>query len=385
MRCSKRSKGVEEFEGPEADSPNASNASTPSNPVMLTRTVKPIAITFAFLVSLLSLGAVSAVQTPTPRYPEAVLSNDQIRVRVYLPDPERGFYRSTRFDWSGVIASLEYQGHQYYGPWFTGTDPTVRDFIYKSDTELIASPQSAVTGPAEEFSRPQGFAEAKPGGTFVKVGVGVLRKKDDAAYSGYSNYDIVSTGQWEVEEGPGWIMFTQTVSDPLTGYAYEYRKTLRVTKGRPDLAIEHSLKNTGTKPIETVQYNHNFLTLDRATTGPGFAIVTTFPIQVPKPPDPAFAAVRGNEITYTKTLTGEERVSFQLEGYGKDASSYDIRVENRKTGAGVRITGDRPLARLPLWSIRSVLSIEPFVDVTTAPGETTNWKYLYSYYKNVVK
>ena len=122
-----------------------------------------------------------AVQTPTPRYPEAVLSNDQIRVRVYLPDPERGFYRSTRFDWSGVIASLEFQGHQYYGPWFTGTDPTVRDFIYKSDTELIASPQSAVTGPAEEFSRPQGFAEAKPGGTFVKVGVGVLRKKDDAA------------------------------------------------------------------------------------------------------------------------------------------------------------------------------------------------------------
>ena len=124
--------------------------------------MKPIATVFAFLVSLLTLGAVSAVQTPTPRYPEATLSNDQIRVRVYLPDPERGFYRSTRFDWSGVIASLEFQGHQYYGPWFTGTDPTVRDFIYKSDTELIASPQSAITGPAEEFSRPQGFAEANP-------------------------------------------------------------------------------------------------------------------------------------------------------------------------------------------------------------------------------
>ena len=124
----------------------------------------------------------------------------------------------------------------------------------------------------------------------------------------------MSTGKWEVEEGPGWIMFTQTVNDPLTGYGYEYRKTLRVTKGRPELAIEHSLKNTGTKPIETVQYNHNFLTLDRATTGPEFAIVTTFPIQVPKPPDPAFAAIRGNEITYTKTLTGEERVVVPARG-----------------------------------------------------------------------
>jgi hypothetical protein len=177
----------------------------------------------------------------------------------------------------------------------------------------------------------------------------------------------------------------QTLSDQASGYGYEYRKTLRVTKGRPELAIEHSLRNTGTKPIETTQYNHNFLTLDRAATGPELAIVTPFPIQTPKPPDPAFAVIAGNEIRYAKTLTGEERVSFQLEGYGKDAKSYDIRVENRKTGAGVRITGDRPLARLPLWSIRSVVSIEPFVDVTTAPGQTTTWRLLYTFYKNTVK
>ena len=76
----------------------------------------------------------------------------------------------------------------------------------------------------------------------MKVGVGVLRKKDDAPYSAYGNYDIVSTGQWEVEESPGRIDFVQTVSDPLSGYGYEYRKTLRVTKGRPELAIEHSLR-----------------------------------------------------------------------------------------------------------------------------------------------
>jgi len=164
----------------------------PFEPCYAPRTVKPIAAIVALLTCGLTVGAVSLepnspVQTPTSRYPEAVLSNDQIRVRIYLPDPERGFYRSTRFDWSGVIASLEFQGHQYYGPWFTGTDPAVRDFIYKSDTELIASPQSAITGPAEEFPRPQGFTDAKPGGTFVKIGVGVLRKKDDAAYSAYSN------------------------------------------------------------------------------------------------------------------------------------------------------------------------------------------------------
>jgi hypothetical protein len=28
------------------------------------------------------------------------------------------FTRATRFDWSGVIFSLQYKGHEFYGPWF---------------------------------------------------------------------------------------------------------------------------------------------------------------------------------------------------------------------------------------------------------------------------
>src|SRR3712207_7481091 len=41
------------------------------------------------------------------------------------------------------------------------------------------------------------------------------------------------------------------------------------------LILEHELANTGTKPIETSVYNHNFFTLDRKTTGPD--IVVRFP------------------------------------------------------------------------------------------------------------
>src|SRR5262245_40273021 len=110
----------------------------------------------------------SALQAPS-QAPDAQISNGQIRARLYLPDAQRGFYRSTRFDWSGVIASLEFQGHQYYAPWFTRTDPPVRDFIYR-DSEIVASAQSSMVGPAEEFQRPQGYAMAKPGETFVKIG-----------------------------------------------------------------------------------------------------------------------------------------------------------------------------------------------------------------------
>ena len=29
---------------------------------------------------------------------------------------------------------MEYQGHNFYRPWFTRYDPSVRDFIYKGDS-----------------------------------------------------------------------------------------------------------------------------------------------------------------------------------------------------------------------------------------------------------
>jgi hypothetical protein len=118
-------------------------------------------------------------------FPEAELSNGQLRLKVYLPDAKAGFYRATRFDWSGMIGSLLYKGHEFYGPWFQRVDPSVRDFSYEG-ADIVASPCTAAVGPAEEFvtdaNQPLGYQEAKPGGTFVKIGVGVLKKADDSAY-----------------------------------------------------------------------------------------------------------------------------------------------------------------------------------------------------------
>ena len=319
-------------------------------------------------------GAAAPMEIPT-----AEISNGQLRARLYLPDAQRGFYRSTRFDWSGVIGSLEYKGHQFYSPWFTKTDASVRDFIYK-DADIITSAQSSMVGPAEEFSRPQGYTSAKPGGTFVKIGVGVLRKSDDSAYSGYSNYDLVDAGTWTVNRKPDSVEFTQAVTDLSSGYGYVYQKTVRLTPGKPEMTIAHSLRNTGRLPLQTTQYNHNFLVLDHAVTGPDFRIAVPFAIQPAPPPETDAAEVRGKEIVFRRTLEREERVGIGIKGFGTEAKDYDVRVENVKTGAGFRVTSDRPVASMSLWSIRSVISMEPFVDVSTEPGATTSWTYTYTYF-----
>jgi hypothetical protein len=290
-------------------------------------------------------------------HPQALISNSQLRATVCLPDAQIGFYRGTRFDWSGIVASLEFRDHQYYGAWYTKFAPTVHDFAYEGK-DILAGAQSAVTGPAEEFPQPQGYDRASVGETFVKVGVGVLRKTDDSPYSCYRDYEMVDAGTWSVRPTARSVEFQQDVADARAGYGYRYRKTLSVSPTRPQLMIEHRLWNTGRRPIECEQYNHNFLTLDHAPVSTDF--VLTFPFRIRAPSAPDIASIRGHQIGFVRTLANQDVASFPIAGFGSDARDYDIGIENRKIGAGLRMTGSRPMTRLALWSIRSVLSIEPY-------------------------
>ena len=311
--------------------------------------------------------------------PQAELTNGIVQVRIYLPDAEQGFYRSTRFDWSGVIADLRYKRHSFYGPWFTKVDPAVRDFVY-SGPDIIAGAPSAITGPAEEFGQALGFDDAKVGGTFLKIGVGVLRKPDNKKYDSFRIYDIVDGGTRSLKRSASSIEFRQEVHDADSGYGYIYTKTLRLVDGKPEMLIEHSLKNVGKLPIRVSTYNHNFLVLDKELPSPAYKITLPFPVTIDEAKNQGLARAEGDHIIFLKTLTAEERVFTSVEGFGKGPADYRIRIENTNAKAGMLITGDRPLARMALWSIRSVLAAEPFLDLAVEVGGESTWTYQYEYY-----
>jgi hypothetical protein len=314
-------------------------------------------------------------------FPSAEITNGTIRLKLYLPDATKGFYRGTRFDWSGEIGGLEYKGHEYYGPWFNAVDPKVHDYRY-AGTEIIASPCSAASGPVEEFQTngsALGWDEAKVGGTFIKIGVGVLRK-DEPKYDYVKQYEIVDPGKWTVERHHDSIEFVQELTDPSSGYGYVYRKTVRLVEGKPEMVLQNTLKNTGRRAIQSEVYNHNFLVLDKQPPGPDFTISVPFQIHTPHPPGAELAEIRGNRFVFLKVLQNEDMVQTLLEGFGDSPQDNEIRVENRRVGAGVRITGDHPLAKLNLWSIRAVLSLEPFISMTIEPGSEFSWKMSYEYY-----
>lgn len=314
-------------------------------------------------------------------FPQAEISNGLVRAKLYLPDPGKGFYRGTRFDWSGVISSLEHKSHNYFGQWFTRYDPKIRDIDFDPAANgYAAGPGSASMGPVEEFATTLGFDEAKAGGTFIKIGVGVLRKTEEPKYDHFFRYEIVDPGKWIVRKGRDWVEFVHELTD-ASGYAYIYRKTVRLSKDKPELVLEHSLKNSGKRLIETNVYNHNFFVMDNQPSGPDFVI--KFPFEMKDARDKqGIVEVRGKEIVYLREMQKDkdERASILVGGYSDSAKDYNIRVENRKTGAAVRITADRPLARLMFWSIRTVRSPEAFINVRVEPGSEFKWRISYEFY-----
>ena len=315
---------------------------------------------------------------PAADFPSAEIANEQIRAKIYLPNQQNGYYRGTRFDWSGVVYSLQYQGHSYYGPWVNRTDPVVHDFVYQGP-DIVGGPCSSITGPVDEFGQ-LGFEDAKTGGRFIKIGVGALGRSDDEKYDNYRLYQIADPGKWTIAKHRNSIAFTQQLADSSSGYGYIYRKTLLLVKGRPEMILEHSLRNTGTRPIRTTVYNHNFLVLDNQPPAASLVITVPFQIHTQRPPDHELADIRGNRIVYLKTLVNHDVVTTPLEGFSDKPQDNDIRIENSRLGAGVRIISDRPLARESLWSIRSVVAMEPFVAIEVDPGADFSWKSTYSYY-----
>src|SRR5438445_13528420 len=89
-------------------------------------------------------------------YPSLELKTEGLKGVIYLPDPVKGFYRGSRFDWSGVLGHVEFAGHELFTRWLGG--------VHKPTNF------EAILGPVEEFGTAQalGYEEAKVGETFLK-------------------------------------------------------------------------------------------------------------------------------------------------------------------------------------------------------------------------
>ena len=287
--------------------------------------------------------------------PVVRIANRHVSAVVCLPDAECGYYRGTRFDWSGVVRDLRSRGHRYVSEWQPRHDPLRHD---------------GLTGPADEFTQ-IGYERARPGQEFLKIGVGTLRKFSDHPYDRFRLYEIADPGIWETTAERDRVEFRHRL---LTDeYGYDYRKTLRLTDA-PGLRIEYTLKNLGPAPLTGHVYNHNFFTLDRMATGPDTSI--HFPFRPEGTWREAYdsVALTPDGVAFSRPLTPGESV-FMGDLHGQDPATpgYGFSLRNLRTGAGIRASGSGQLSHMVLWACPAVACLEPYIPFRVFPGETGVW------------
>ena len=304
---------------------------------------------------------------PFSDHPKAELNNGQVKAVVFLPDTVNGYYRSSRFDWAGVIGCVSYKQHTYFGVWFRKYDPLIND---------------SIVGPVEEFREPAGeigYDDDANNGRFIKIGVGVLKKVDASAYKFGTFYPILDTGTRTNKVSSRSVTSTQVIHTDF-GYAYKYEKTVTLDKHGNVMTLKHKLKNLGTKPLETDVYDHDFYMLDNQPTDAGMVVKLGF-APTPDKPFPKTATINGKEIDFNAAPSGRTSPAPQgyLTGYTGAPGEYSISIENTKTHVGVQQTSSTPLSKFYFWSTPKTICPEAYIHIKVAPGQTQEWEIHYQF------
>ena len=314
---------------------------------------------FAMLLGIESASAADHAPADSPA--TETLGEEGFRVVCYLPEAQ-GFYQGTRFDWSGMIASLSCAGHQYFATW----------------PDAHATQVNHAAGPAEEFDisqdglpAPPGYAEASPGEPFLKIGVGWLRKDQAAKYHPFDPYTILDRGTWRSTRDANSITFVQELT-PRGGYGCVYQKRLSIDPAARTLRIAHTLKNTGTKPLDTHAYCHNFLCLDGAPTGAGYRLT-----QIPDLSPAGGSAVPFLERQGTAWVPGARFDGFPVKFRVPSGEKLVVQVSQPASGASMEMATEQAADAFQVYAERAVFCPEPFVFLHLAPNEEAAWSWRY--------
>ena len=295
-------------------------------------------------------------------WPRAEISNGIISTKVAIPDNVSGFYRGGRFDPSGMVTSLKYQGHEY----FTSQHPPSEHNPTRLDD---------VAGNADEFSIPIAYEDAEVGQAFIKVGVGTFIKPLE--YKPFFNnlYWPQQRFKWKTKAEKDSITFTQNAKGPR-GWAYRLTKTVRLTPGKPELTVACVFENTGQKHILTNQYAHNFILIDRIPVKKGNYTVT-FNYQADykkyKVMRRRFKLKGRTAVLSGKTLFSE------LSGFTGSKNNY-ADVRHIPSGRGVIVSGDFAPADMRIFSTSKAVCPEVFKRIDLAPGQSCQWTRTYRMY-----
>ena len=293
-----------------------------------------------------------------------------------LPDARTGFYRSSRFDWSGMISSARYQGREYLGFPFSEHRPEETQYGIGTAEEFRA----CVPGVADAL----GYPEAGVGDGFIKIGVGILRKDAREAYHFAKKYELMKAGEWHLEFADRSVFFSQTLILNAR-HGYEYVKTIALDAEKPVFTITHSLKNLGAERIHIHHYCHNFFLMDAGGVGSNDRALFPFlpQMELGRCHGSEYLRVQENTVGFLRNIANADMVGGDVVGYASTPAHNTFRMENGRTGIGVRVSSDRPAVSMYLCAGERFFSVEPQIEIKCQTGERMEWTNTYELYAGV--
>lgn len=272
-------------------------------------------------------------------------------LEIALHEPLDGFYRGTRFDRSGVFDSVRFRGVELADRWFEGYD------TFRHDT---------VCGPAEEFSA-IGFDGVKTGCSFLKIGVGLLIRPDEAPYDRFRLYGICDPGKWESCAEEDKAVFRHILEG-----CYDYTKEIAVLS-EDTVEIRHVLN--GLLPETEVEvYNHNFWTMGHLAVGPQRKIDFPFRPAGHWRADYDSVALSTSGMRFSRALEkGESVYMGDTHESGAEGMPYAMALGDGPLK--VEISGSLPVTHTVFWANHRVACLEPYNRFRTPCSWTVRYRF----------
>ena len=279
---------------------------------------------------------------------------------MQIQDPGE-IYRGSRFDWTGQVVQVVYKKKHTF---------------CTAEEESPSSLAVLGQGIYNEFGidQPVGYEECEPSGLFHKIGVGLLQKQGNSPYHFQYPYRIIP-GEIKLEESAQGISW-KLEGRPVNGYAYSFRKRIQLEPS--GFTIAYSLQNTGSKGIETSEYVHNFLSINKRRPGPGYRLIFSFDLQhglFGETVNPGEVVNLGKNEVGWKSVPEAAFFFSEIGPPGLHNASWELQHMDEHTG--IRETVDFPVLRVNLWGCGHVVSPEVFYAISLLPGESCRWKRTY--------
>ena len=318
------------------------------------------------------------------------ITSKQLSIEVALPG---SVYTGTRFDWSGFITQVT----------LTGTDATQHTFCMPES--LQPGQGTGGSGICNEFGndKPVGYADAQPGESFPKFGVGLLKRPELPNYNFFHPHEIDKEYPVQISSTADSVTFIEEPID-CRGYAARLTKVVKVYENW--LEIAYQLENVGAKPIQTNEYCHNFMGIDRHPIGPDYRLHFPFGIQLEDiaaayrhflptilrvilpvflqdklllrkaAPGNKTVQIRGSDFNFRETP--QYAFYFRPLGFSK-TDSYQWELTYIPSNVKMREYDDFNPSRIAVWGTGHVISAEIFIDININPSQTQSWTRRYEF------